>query len=271
MVLRPPIHYSSIFLFILLFLLTCDTTSNPQLVTSEQPFVRSIDVDPAMVQFSLETDGYRDTTLVVTLSAEIQLHGSSEEPGFVVTNLSNREIVSSGKLVGSGSDLFSTDFELSTSTTQFQNYSVQVFAFDEFGNSNSAEHSIELRGFSNSRPQILAVDNPEEINRPASGEIITQFTAKVTDLDGQDTIDRVLVRIIDLLGAEVPDSPFQMFDDGMTYEDVAASDSLYSITFPIAAIPDRASQTFFIEYFAIDQGGIYSDTTRTTFKITNNQ
>jgi hypothetical protein len=62
-----------------------------------------------------------------------------------------------------------------------------------------------------------------------------------------------------------------MFDDGINYNDVAANDSVYSITFPIAAIEDRMTQSFFIEYFAIDQGGIYSDTTRTTFKITNNQ
>lgn len=271
MVLRPFIHYSSFYLIILLFLLNCDSTINPQSVASEKPFIRSIDIDPSVVQFSLESDGYRDTTLLISLTSEIILNGSSEEPSYIVTNLANREIITSGKLTDPQSNVFTTNFELSTTTTQFQNYMVQLYAFDESGNSNTAEHTIELRGFSNSRPQILMVSNPEEINRPATGEITTQFTAKATDLDGQNTIERVMVRILDILGSEVPDSPFQMFDDGTTYEDAAASDSVYSITFPIAAIPDLATQSFFLEYFAVDQGGTYSDTTRTIFKITNNQ
>jgi hypothetical protein len=254
-----------------LFLLGCDTTTNPESVIAERPNIQSISVNPAILQFSLDEDGYKDTTLTVSLNSEITLNGSQEQPSFVVTNLSNREVVSAGDLNSISGSNYAVDFELNTSTTQFQNFLVQVFAFDEFGNTNSAEHAIELIGFSNARPQILMVDNPAEINRPSSGEIITQFTAKATDLDGQDTIDRVLVRIIDILGSEVPDSPFQMFDDGINYNDVAANDSVYSITFPIAAIEDRMTQSFFIEYFAIDQGGIYSDTTRTTFKITNNQ
>lgn len=269
--LRLHFFYSSILLLIVLSLTNCDSTVTPDSAVIDLPIIESITSDPAVVQFTLENDGYKDTTVTINLSATIDLNGSSENPTYVVSLPSTREIITSGNLNSSGGTLFQTNIDFETSTTQFSNYLVQVFAFADNGNSTYAEKNIELIGFSNSRPHIIEVNNPAEVNRPSDGEIFTQFTAKVTDLDGQTTIDRVLVRILDILGADVPDSPFEMFDDGTTYSDVAASDSVYSITFPIAAIPGRETQSFFIEYFAIDQGGIYSDTTRTTFKITNNQ
>lgn len=271
LVLRTPVFYSSLTVIISLFLLNCDSTTSPQSVITERPGIQSIRALPSIVQFSLQNDGYKDTTITVILNVDVSLNGSDELPVFVITNLSDREVILSGTMNSVGGIMYQIEFDITTSTTQFANFSAQVFSFDEFGNSNSAEQNIEFRGFSNARPQILEANNVDEINRPANGEITTQFTAKVTDADGQGTIDQVLVRILDILGAEVPNSPFEMFDDGIRYEDVAANDSVYSITFPIAAVSGREAQSFFIEYFAIDQGGIYSDTTRTIFKITNNQ
>lgn len=268
--MRIPL-YSSLLILLSFTYVACDSTGSPDTGITELPIINSINANPSKVQFTLDTDGYKDTTITVQLEADILLKGSSELPSYVVTDITNREFITSGRLAPTDSNSFTATIDLNTSTTEFKNYSVQIYAFNDQGNSTVAEQNIELLGFSNARPEILLVNNPAEVNRPAEGEFLTQFIAKVTDADGQATIDRVLVRILDIFGADVPDSPFEMFDDGLTYNDAQAADSVYSITFPIGAVPGRETQSFFIEYFAVDQGGIYSDTTRTTFKITNNQ
>jgi hypothetical protein len=266
-----PLKHSALFLFLLpLFYVHCDT-SIPQAVTSNQSSILSIDVTPSFVQFTLQDDGYKDTTLTFEIQTEISVLGSSEISDYVVKKSSTKETVASGTLANTEDNFYIASFDLNTSTTQIQDYIVQVSVYDEYGNFNSAEYNIELIGFSNARPQILMVENPLEVNRPESGQFNTLFTAKVTDQDGQETIDRVLVRIIDVFGDELPSSPYQMFDDGTTYNDTFANDSVFTITFPIQANSERTTESYNIEYYAIDQGGIHSDTTTTTFKITNNQ
>ncbi len=263
--------YSSLTILISLFLLSCDSTNSVESGLTERPSILSISTVPSNIDFTLAQDGYRDTTITVQLSSEINLANSQSLPGFNVRNLSTDEVINSGLMASLNGTIYSASFDIETSTTAFSNFVVQVFVFDDNGNINTAEKYIEFRGFSNARPVILEVNNPAEVNRPATGQFLTQFTAKVTDADGQQTIDRVLVRILDDSDVEVPDSPFQMFDDGVTYNDIAVNDSVYSITFPIASSENQDTQNFSIEYFAIDQGGIYSDTTRTNFTITNNQ
>jgi hypothetical protein len=263
-----PLKHSALFLFLLpLFYVHCDT-SIPQAVTSNQSSILSIDVTPSFVQFTLEDDGYKDTTLTFEIQTEISVLGSSEVSDYVVKKNSTRETVASGTLTNTEDNFYIASFDLNTSTTQIQDYIVQVSVYDEYGNFNTAEYNIELIGFSNARPQILMVENPNEVIIPSGNdELIIPFTAKVKDADGQSNIDQVFIEFINSDGSILVPNPNTLLDNGLN-EDVAANDSVYTIAFKIDSNNTPANRT--ARYFAVDIAGLFSDTLTTTFNIVEN-
>jgi hypothetical protein len=66
---------------------------------------------------------------------------------------------------------------------------------------------------------------------------------------------------------EVQGSPFEMFDDGSTFDDDVASDSIYTWSLPVEPTNNNPNRDFNIEFYALDEGGLSSDTIRTTFSI----
>lgn len=251
-----------------MFLLNCDSSLTTSLHSSETTYIRSLTVQPSLVKFSLDSDGYKDTTVNISVSSEIVLNNNEQVPTFVVTNLTNRKVVTSGTLTPTESNIFTTSFELETSTTINKNYIVQVFVFDNAGNSNTAEHNIEIVGFANARPEIIEVSNPTEVILPSGSDVlIVPFTAKVTDVDGQSNIDQVFIEFINSDGSIIVPSPNTLLDNGQN-EDVAADDSVYTIAFTINSDNTPANRT--ARYFAVDQAGLFSDTLTTTFNIVEN-
>lgn len=252
-----------------MFLLHCDTTSEPPSILKNDPAITAISVSPSSIQFSPVTDGYKDTTITFAITSTLENSDPTFQPIFLVSDLSTNQPIQSGTM-NFGDEGYLGIFTIETSTTSFTNLLIEVYAVDETTRGNSAQAHIEIAGFSNNPPQIIEINSPTEVQRPDDGSIPATFTAKVTDQDGQQTIDRVLIRVIDIIQGESANSPFQMFDDGNTFNDAVASDSVYTIQFPVDAIAERPTQNFRIEYFAIDQGGLISDTVRTTFRISNN-
>jgi hypothetical protein len=58
-----------------------------------------------------------------------------------------------------------------------------------------------------------------------------------------------------------------MFDDGSTYTDTTANDSVYTWFQPVPPNENDPNRDFDIEFYVIDLAGLSSDTVRTTFRI----
>lgn len=249
-----------------LFLLNCDPTVSPSNSFTDSPEVKELIVSPNEINFT-SADGFKDTTLTIALEATIENITEESTLGYAIRDKSTLILVTEGELVsGNDADVYEVDLEIETTTTSFEELMVEVYAYNPNGSGNFFQVPISISGFSNNAPEILEVNNPDTLIRPESGEIIARFTSKVRDLDGQNSIDQVLVRVINQSSGEVSGSPFLMLDDG-TSGDLTANDSTYTWALPVTPTDTNPNRDFDIEYFAIDLGGLVSDTLRTTFSI----
>ncbi len=259
-------YVSPLFVVGLFFFLSgCDETVSPSNNFEAIPSVERLTVIPNDVSFVPE-DGFKDTTFTIHIEASIINVTEETTYGFAIRDKVTKELVSTGELTAESRDnIFWNESDLETSTTSFEEYIVEVYAYNNDGNGNYFQTQLSVSGFSNNPPEILEVNNPEEVQRPSSGQTSVSFTAKTTDEDGQDTIDAVYLRLISRVSGEVSGSPFQLYDDGSTQSDTAPNDSIYTATFPVS--PANQLQTYDILYYAIDKGGLVSDTVKTTFSI----
>lgn len=244
----------------------CDATGEPPSTTPNAPGISNFEVSPSLVSFDKETDGYKDTTVTFSINVTPEDIAEPVSFNFVVIDQVNNTFVQSGTLVPNG-ESFSTNFFIETKTTSIMNLIVEVNAFNSSGNSTFAQSYIEINGFQNAAPVIVYAENPETVSLPDQGSKVVSFKAKVTDLDGQDTIDGVFLRLISTASGEVSGSPFSLQDNG-TQEDEVAADSIFTASFTINANNDP--QNYNILYYAKDIGGLVSDTTKTTFRISSN-
>ncbi|MBO6535919.1 MAG: hypothetical protein JJ966_06815 [Balneolaceae bacterium] len=223
---------------------------------------------PNSVSFSKETDGYKDTTLTFNISVTPISLANLEPVNFTfsVIDQRNRVVLFNNSMTASGNN-YVADFELETQTTAVLDLIVEVNAFTEDGERTYAQSYVNIDGFSNAAPVILFAENPETVSLPDQGSKVVSFKAKVTDEDGQNTIDGVFLRLISRASGEVSGSPFPLLDNG-TQEDEFAADSIFTASFTISANNDP--QTYDILYYATDIGGLVSDTTQTTFRISSN-
>lgn len=267
MSLRTLFIYTFLLSFIAVGFYACDSTTAPENPLADSPSIASFEITPTSIEFTMKEDGFKDTTITVELYSMILNGADSDNVLYAFSDKSSGEVVAEGELTSLESPEFnySAEVDIETTTTSSGNYTVSVF----FENNPSvyAQTGFSSQGFSNDRPEILKTAGPNLINRPSSGQIPAVFTAKVTDADGQETIDQVYIRVINQASGEVEGSPFQMFDDGTTYNDSTANDSIYTWSQNITPTDQNPDRDFNIEFYAIDQAGLSSDTVRTTFRI----
>lgn len=266
--LTPKSGYSSLYLFILLFL-ACDTTIEPLNNLSLFPEVVSVAIPTDSVSFT-RSDGFADTTITLPIEATIRNIDETSTLGFVIRDASSLAAVIQGNLAASAQEnLFNGEASINTSTTSVENYLVEVYAFDESGRGGFAQTPFYIVGFSSAPPVLTRTTSPGTIVRPVSGSIPAVFTAKVTDPDGDETISRVSIRVIQN-NVDVQGSPFEMFDDGSTLGDTTANDFVFTWSQDVTPTTGEQDRDFDIEFFAVDEGGLHSDTVRTTFSIRGN-
>ncbi|MEX0723949.1 MAG: hypothetical protein WD357_03395 [Gracilimonas sp.] len=253
-----------------LFIFACDDTTGPfPVIDDDIPAITGIQVQPQNINFDPETDGFKDTTLTIGIYVSTINTSDDLPPRFIITDKATGEEISSGNfdkdLTDSRTGNFGVQVELETATTSFSEYIINAFPMVESRQGNFAQTTFKVTGISNNPPEILEINNPSEVQIPASGTQSVSFIAKVTDRDGQDTIEEVFMRLISRSTGEV-DSPFPLYDDGTQGGDITPNDSLYTLTFSI----DNENQpdTYDLEYYAIDEAGLSSDTTSSTFRIT---
>ena len=246
----------------------CDSTTSPDDIFEEGPIIQAFNISPQNVQFTSAEDGVKDTTVLVTFTAITKNLTEGNVPRITITDrVSGQVELQQSMEATSASNEFILEVPFKTKTTFFQEFKVNAIV-DEPGGSkfNYALASLNITGFSEVTPKILSADNPETVQRPSSGTNIYRFTAKVSDQEGNDTIEGVFVRIFNRSSGEVNSSPFTLYDDGQNGEDISAGDSVYTAAFPVN--PESKLQTFDLYYYAVDKGGLVSDTVRTTFSIT---
>ncbi|MCG8372924.1 MAG: hypothetical protein MI700_05305 [Balneolales bacterium] len=260
--------FSILFLVVAaVFFLKCDSTNSPDSLLSEEPIITSLSVSPALIEFDREIDGFRDTTVTFELVTEIVTEIENFQPTYAILDASTRDGLVEGVLTANGNE-YSVQAELNINTTTILDLVIVVYALNGNGNGTTAETYAGIKGFAGSAPVIEEVTSPGTINRPDTGAIPATFTATVTDLDGNDTIDEVTLRIIDLETEEIVE--IQMSDDGTNRGDLVANDQIYTTQFDITPTNNRPERSYNIEFFAIDLAGLLSDTVSTTFTITDN-
>lgn len=263
--LKKLLPYSFVPVVIGLLLLNCDSTISPSNSFIDGPEVKELTVTPNDVNF-IQADGFKDTTLTFSVEATVENVTEETALGYALRNKSTQLLIGEGELTpGDQTNIFETVLGIETTTTSFEELIVEVYAYNPNGNGNFFQTSVSISGFSNNPPEILEASNPEEVQRPSSGETSVSFTAKTTDADGQQSIEGVFLRLISQTSGEVSGSPFQLFDNGASQGDQVASDSVYTTRFSIS--PTNQLQTYDILYYAVDKGGLVSDTVKTTFSI----
>ncbi|SMO34008.1 hypothetical protein [Gracilimonas mengyeensis] len=251
--------------------LGCDSTTSPRSLLDDAPGVSNLSVSPAIVSFTENADGFKDTTITLKLQFDVQNLASTDVLQYnISTKPKDRFPVKTGasgqlKMGETGSFSTSQPVQFRTTTTNIWDYVVNVFVNDSSGYGNYAQTELRVNGFSSAPPKILSAENESEFQRPESGSKKAYFKATVIDVDGDSTIYGVFLRLISRRTGEASNSPFELFDDGDTYDDSAKNDSVYTINFPIYS--GNRPETYDILYFAIDNAGMVSDTARTTFTI----
>lgn len=246
----------------------CDKTPDPASVLEEAPAITRIQVHPNIVEFTAEEDGFKeDTTIIVEVFISTVNTPDNQLPLYILTDDESGEEVATGTfdIENSGTGEFRTVIPLETSTTSFKKFIITAYYSANMGNGNYAQTSLRISGISNEPPEILETDNPNETQLPSSGNQNVSFIAKVTDEDGQGTIENVFMRLISQTNGEVNNSPFILYDDGINGGDETANDSLFTLTLQIN--DQNQPDTYSLEYFAIDQGGLVSDTVTSTFSL----
>ncbi|MEP1150516.1 MAG: hypothetical protein ABJH08_02205 [Balneola sp.] len=252
-------------------LASCDESLTPKDLDENQPYVQKLQINPSSIDFDLNSDGQKDTT--ITLDLEVDGFNFKVDSVPYYSIFVGEESLPSiqGKFLVNFSQLttFQANINIPTNTLDFETYTVLVTPKNNGSGQNYAQAIVKQSGVSFNAPEVLSVNNPDEVERPESGETTVYFTAKVSDTDGQNNIDGVFLRLISQTSGEVNNSPFQLFDDGSSRGDLIASDSIYTLIFPVNS--SNQLQTYDIKYYAKDKSGLVSDTVTTTFSIVDNE
>lgn len=256
--------YTILLLFLCIGFIACDSTTSPDEIFKEEPVITAFTISPNNVQFSSAQDGIKDTTVQVTF--EVLANNLSNENSINLLffdRITEETFERSMDRSNEGEFLLELDFE--TKTTFFEEYIVNA-QIESSTTQSYAQGNLQLTGFSEEAPQILFAENEEELQRPAEGQPdeAVGFFAKVTDIEGMDTIEGVFIRLISQNSGEVSGSPFRLYDDG-TNGDSTPNDSLFTRGFRFGS--GNELQTYDVLYYAKDRGGLVSDTVKTTFSI----
>lgn len=272
------LNLSVIFLMLCIYCLisSCDETPGNVLDEQNQPSVNTLDVSPQRVTFDRSV-GIKDTTITLSVSANVAGLKDGELPSYAFFDeanptdpafegfLEDRRICN----LTDCTDSYGIELDLEFSTIDFKNYQVFVYALGKTS-SNWISTTFEVAGFPNSAPQILAVNNPQEVIIPTDASVIPiPFTAKVTDEDGQNTISEVRILFENEDGSILSPNPNTLFDDGSSESgDLVQGDSVYTITFQIDQ--SNSPNNRMALYYAIDQAGLSSDTLKLPFNLIRN-
>ncbi len=267
------LSFLTVIILTLSFCSGCDSTLEPSDYDEEQPFVRNLEVNPSSINFDPQTDGQKDTTLLLDITVEGINFEIDSVPFYSIFINDDDSPSFQGNFPVNFSPIssYSTQIPIETNTIEFHTYTVLVTPSNQGKSSNYAQAVINQTGVPINAPEIIEVNNPSEIEIPNDGsEVIVPFTAKVRDVDGQSNIQRVLLNFRNSDGSLLSADPFELFDNGNSSSgDLIASDSVYTTTFAINNGNTPNQRT--VLYWALDKSGLSSDTLETSFNLVDNE
>jgi len=257
----------------LICLSSCDTALTPKDYNDIDSYLTELSISPANISFDPLIDGQKDTTVTFDISITGNNFDDDMVPYYSIFLLGEDLPSFQGNMAVNQSSLttFVAAVSIPTNTIEFETYTILVTPTIEGNNSNYAQAVVRQTGVPINAPEILEVNNPEEVEIPSGSNTTTVlFTAKVQDIDGQSNIDKVFLNFRNIDGSILSDTPFEMLDDGNNASgDLVASDSVFTSTFVINSSNTPNNRTAL--YWAIDQSGLSSDTLETTFNIVDNE
>ncbi|MEO1023417.1 MAG: hypothetical protein AAFW89_12810 [Bacteroidota bacterium] len=250
----------------------CDEVPESTSGIEQTGTITRFEYQPSSIQFSSDTDGIKDTTISFDLSLSVGQSFDGLRANFEIFSSLQTEPVASGIFEPADPEnptSFTAEVSYPLNTVETQDL-VFVATLNN-PNSGFATGNVNIIGAINNPPEILEVDNPEQVTIPSPGEgpLVVLFEAKVTDAQGQASIDRVLLNFFDIDQEEfLLTTPVALLDNGVQSGvafDLAAADSIFTTPFSINSSnnPDELE----VLYWAIDNGGLSSDTVRTAFRI----
>jgi len=259
--------YGTLLAFISLGFIACDQTAGPGEIFQDKSAIVNFEITPSDVSFTPADDGIRDTTVQVSFEAmTINLEDNEQLTLSVFNRLSDELVLQRTLTESATTNRYEATIPFETKTTFFSDYIVYLRISGDNSSSSYAQGKLKISGFSVVPPEIVSVNNPEFIRRPNQGNRAVSFQAKVFDDEGMDTIEAVYMRLISQqTGSELSGSPFQLYDDGDSGGDPVANDSTFTLGLQINS--SNQLQDYDLEYFAIDRGGLVSDTVKSTFSI----
>ncbi|MGM0589360.1 MAG: hypothetical protein ACQETE_13140 [Bacteroidota bacterium] len=250
----------------------CEQSLPSHSVVQEPLSIEQLTISPDSLVFTkLPASASTDTTVIFDvvmqfsssssnkMEAQIDLVSELRDSILSTSSLSISEIAS-GQYRATGS------FELTTSTTLSDRYTLTGSVQAEQSSPTWSEFAIPQLAQTGEPPEILSYDIPSPVTIPESGSKTIPFTAKVTDPDGQVSLQAVYLDLLNTQGQLIGDSPYQMKDNGGDESgDAVAGDSVYTVTFSINSQNQPAE--YQARIYAEDNVGLRSDTVKTPFVL----
>lgn len=241
-----------------LFVSACDSVPGPPPLTEVPPQLYGFTFSPEEVVFD-EVVSPGDSVAHITLRMEAKLR-----PGEVPVDsvfylifpiVDPDHVLQQGTLAIEGTSV-SGQTELVLSRGAVGLYSIRVLVVDKRGRlGNQLQGLFKFLAREGHPPVIEAVEGPDRVQRPASGQppVLLKYVAIVSDPEGPENILRVVMRTSG--GQE-----FEMLDDGgegSNSGDEVAGDGRYTITVQLTS--DVPPGTYVFYFQAFDREGLASD------------
>ncbi len=233
----------------------CDAPPGLDPPPGRAPIVSNFRFDPANVDLADYEESVEHGHVYIDLTLEVDVDALTDEITAVryLVRSPDRSTstIADGDLTGNGSGRYGATFTLTLPTGAVGDYPVVVYAVNSQGRmSNQVSGMLRYRAESEP-PVIEQILAPEIIERPSAGEKHVQFIAVVSDPDGLDNIERVV-----LWNVNTPGSLIHMRDDG-TGGDAEAGDGRYTVTLSISSANQPGVNTFAFQ--ARDLAGLESE------------
>lgn len=275
-----PSKFSSLVLYSIFWItiISCDDSLTPKDYNVVDPYVQELTINPSNITFHPVQDGQKDTTISLNISVKGFNFETDSVPYYSIFFSGSDLPFIQGKFLVNLSSLttFQANVAIPTNTIRFESYTILVTPTLDGSNQNYAQSIIKQTGVPINAPEILEVNNPEEVEIPNDdSRVRVRFKAKVIDPDGQNNIDRVLLEFVNPDGSIlIPEPTNRLLDNGensntTSQGDEIAGDSVYTIQFFINSSNTSINRT--ARYFAIDKSGLRSDTLEAPFNLVDNE
>lgn len=245
---------------LLLLLVGCDAAPGPRDLDARPPLLTDFSYTPAYVLTDQlppeQRDGER-LRLPVTFRVSVDdVDGDVDRLAYLIRSpIAGREPVLEGSMHVLDGRAYDVETELVIPAAEVGRYTLLVYAYDEEGLlSNEMRGSIDIRA-SGGPPEILSVEAPDTLARPAASEPAKtlKIVAVVTDPDGLANISRV-----EFWNVNNPAAKIRLYDDGEAGNgDEVAGDGHYTRTIQITSANQPGTNTFAFQ--ALDLTGLASE------------